>query len=66
MIQVISLNQQHTFYVNYDRIETVESTPDTLITLESGRKFLVSNPVDDIVKEIEDGKRRVHNFISDK
>ena len=40
MIEVTKLNGTKTL-VNSDLIEIVESTPDTVITLTSGRKIIV-------------------------
>jgi flagellar protein FlbD len=39
------------FILNADFIETIESTPDTMITLTSGKKIIVLNQVDDIVRK---------------
>jgi flagellar protein FlbD len=39
------------FVLNADLIETVESTPDTMITLTSGKKIIVQNKVDEIVRK---------------
>jgi len=39
------------FVLNADHIETIKSTPDTLITLNNGRKYLVINSVEDIVRK---------------
>jgi len=36
--------------VNADLIEFVESTPDTLISLTTGRKVMVREPLDDVVQ----------------
>ena len=40
MVQVTRLNGT-SFYVNAILIETIEETPDTLITLTTGKKFMV-------------------------
>lgn len=40
MIQFTRFNDS-TFYVNPELIETVEETPDTVVTLTTGRKFIV-------------------------
>lgn len=40
MIQFTRFNDS-TFYVNPELIETVEETPDTVVTLTTGRKFVV-------------------------
>ena len=39
------------FILNADFIEMIESTPDTMITLTSGKKIIVLNQVDDIVRK---------------
>jgi flagellar protein FlbD len=65
MINVTSLNGENKFFLNIDKIEIVEANPDTMISLESGRKYLVSESADDIVKLIEDTKRRLRGFAAD-
>jgi flagellar protein FlbD len=40
------------FLLNPDLIVTVESTPDTVITLENGTKFLVIEPPGDVAERI--------------
>lgn len=40
------------FVVNADLIETVESTPDTVISLVSGRKLVVAESVDEIIQRV--------------
>ena len=39
------------FILNADLIESIESTPDTMISLTSGKKYIVQNKVDDIVRK---------------
>lgn len=51
MIKVTRLNGKE-FILNAELIELVESTPDTVITLTSGKKMVVSEPVDEIVKRV--------------
>jgi len=41
-----------------DLIETIEATPDTVITLVTGREDVVKESVDEIVKGILDFRRR--------
>ena len=65
MVHVSSLNGESNYFINIDKIEIVEATPDTMISLESGRKYLVSESVEDVVKLIESAKRRIRSFISD-
>ena len=40
-----------------DLIETVEATPDTVITLTSGKKLLVKEPVDEVVRRVIEFRR---------
>lgn len=47
MIILTRLNGQR-FAVNPDLIERVESTPDTIVTLVDGTKYLVTQTIEDI------------------
>ena len=38
--------------VNADLIETVEATPDTIITLISGKKLMVVESVDHVIEQV--------------
>ena len=49
MINVTKLNGSE-IVVNADLIEFVESTPDTLITLTTGRKVMVLESLDEIIR----------------
>lgn len=40
------------FAVNADLIERVDDTPDTVVTLVDGRKYVVSEPVDEVIERI--------------
>ncbi len=48
MIKVTKLNGSE-LVVNADLIEFVESTPDTLISLTTGRKIMVREALDEVV-----------------
>jgi len=48
MIKVTKLNGTE-LVVNADLIEFIESTPDTLISLTTGRKIMVLEDLDDVV-----------------
>jgi flagellar protein FlbD len=48
------------FLVNCDLIEFVEETPDTVISMTSGRKLVVSETCDEIKRLIIEYKRRIH------
>jgi len=49
------------FYLNADIIQTVESTPDTVITLINNQKILVKNKAEEVVEKIIVYHRMVHN-----
>ncbi len=58
MIEVTRLNGIR-FSVNCDLIETVEETPDTVITLTNGKKFIVSENMEQIKSLVIDFKRQI-------
>jgi flagellar protein FlbD len=58
MIEVTRLNKKE-FVLNCDWIETVEATPDTVITLTNGKKYVVSESVDDIMKKVVEYKQKI-------
>jgi flagellar protein FlbD len=49
MIKVTKLNGRE-LVVNADLIEFVESTPDTLISLTTGRKIMVLEELDEVIQ----------------
>lgn len=51
MIKVTRLNGKEV-YVNPDLIETLESTPDTVITLTTGHKIIAVESIDDLIDRI--------------
>lgn len=57
MIQVTRINNSK-FVINADWIETVESTPDTVITLTNGRKYIVTEKVGDIINKVIEYKQK--------
>ena len=62
MIQVTRLNKS-VLYVNADLIEYLEATPDTIITLTTGRKIVARESVDDIVARVVEYKRQFMNTL---
>lgn len=58
MIKVTRINGRE-FYVNPHQIECMESTPDTVITLLSGAKFVVKEKIDDLIDEIIRYRQRI-------
>ncbi|BCY17906.1 MAG: flagellar FlbD family protein [Chloroflexi bacterium] len=60
MIALTRLNGTK-YYLNADLIVTVEGTPDTVISLTNGTKFVVRNRPEDVVQMIVQYQRLVHN-----
>lgn len=58
LISVSRLNNEP-FYVNPDAIEFIEETPDTVISLESGRKVVVAEPAEVIIARIVEYRRKI-------
>ena len=59
MILVTRLNGS-TFYVNEDMIEFIEATPDTIISLNTDRKLVVKESVEDLLEAIVAFRRQVY------
>lgn len=62
MIKLRRFNGQE-FILNADLIETLEATPDTVISLTNGRKYVVRNPVEEIVRNTIEYKRLCNNSV---
>jgi flagellar protein FlbD len=62
MLTVIELTRFNgtRFYLNADLVEYIEATPDTLITLSSGKRHLVKEDVLTVVERIIAYHRRIH------
>lgn len=58
MIEVTRLNDSK-IMVNSDLIETVEETPDTVLTLTTGRKFVVKESRQDVKNLVISYKRDI-------
>ena len=58
MIKVNRLNNEE-FWINCDHIEFLEATPDTIISLQSGRKVVVSQSVEEIMELIAGYKKKI-------
>ncbi|UZQ86922.1 flagellar FlbD family protein [Thermoclostridium stercorarium] len=58
MIEVTRLNNK-AFILNCEWIETVEATPDTVITLTNGRKYVVAEKVEEVVRKVIEYKRKI-------
>lgn len=51
MIELRRLNDK-AFILNCELIESIEETPDTVITLTTGKKLLVKETVDEIINKV--------------
>lgn len=51
MITLTRLNGKE-FVLNDDLIQTIEETPDTVITLTNGAKYIVNEDYEEIKKEL--------------
>lgn len=59
MIPLRRLNNQPVV-VNCDLIESVESTPDTVVTLTSGNKLIVRESLEEICRRVIAFKRQIY------
>lgn len=59
MIALTRLNGQP-IMVNADLIESVETTPDTVVTLTSGNKLIVRDTMEQVQQNIIDFKRKIY------
>ena len=50
-------DKQGEFILNAEMIETIEETPDTVISLNNGKKLLVEEPMEDVVRRVMMYKR---------
>ena len=62
MIRVTRINHSP-LVLNSDLIEHVESTPDTVISLTSGQKYVVLESADDVVEKIVEFRRRLYHDV---
>lgn len=65
MVGLTKMNQ-HRIVINADQIEIIETTPDTVITMTNGHKYIVMENAEEVVALIVKYKQRIFNMISDK
>ncbi|MFA5523323.1 MAG: flagellar FlbD family protein [Tissierellales bacterium] len=58
MIKVMRLNKSE-FMVNCELIEFIEETPDTVITLTTGKKIVVKDSIDELLNKVIEYKRSI-------
>jgi len=64
VIRLTRLNGR-AFLLNADLIKFMEETPDTVITLVNGERFLVTETSDEIVDRVVDYGKRLRAFPTD-
>ncbi|MBW5456475.1 endoflagellar protein [Clostridium sporogenes] len=52
MIQVTGMNHE-SFTLNAENIEKIEQVPESLITLVNGKKYIVTETPDEIIKKVK-------------
>ena len=55
-------NKKGEFILNAEIIDTIEETPDTVVTLTNGKKLIVDEPMDEIVRRVMKYRRALHQF----
>ncbi|MCL2125774.1 MAG: flagellar FlbD family protein [Oscillospiraceae bacterium] len=59
MILVTRINKVDQFYINEDMIEFIEETPDTIISLNTGKKMAVMETAIEVIEQIREEKIRI-------
>jgi len=57
MIRLTKINGQE-FFINSDLMEFIESTPDTIISLTTGKKVIVKETAEDIIEKVIEFKSK--------
>ncbi|MFW5999104.1 MAG: flagellar FlbD family protein [Bacillota bacterium] len=67
MIKLTKMNGEE-IVINIDLVETVQATPDTVISLSTGKKVLVENDVEEIIEKVINYKRKINSsgFVVEK
>jgi len=55
-------NNKGEFILNAEIIETIEQTPDTVITLTNGKKLIVAEKMDEVVRRVMTYRRALKSF----
>ena len=62
MILLTKLNNAHVT-VNCEMIQSIEETPDTIITLGNGDKIVVKERMNTIIDEVVEYRRRIRRLV---
>jgi flagellar protein FlbD len=65
MIKVTRLNGTE-LIINSDLIEFVESTPDTIISLVTGKKIMVQETAETVIEKVAEFKRKSSERITSR
>ena len=60
MIHLTRLNRIP-LVLNADLIETIEATPDTVISLTTGQKLVVLEPAEEVVRRVLEFRRAIYS-----
>lgn len=63
MINVTRINGMG-FVINAEIIQTLEATPDTVITLTTGTKYIVKESCDEIIDKVVAYKKRIFSGLA--
>ena len=56
------VNKKGVFILNAEIIETIEETPDTVVTLINGKKLIVDEPMDEVVRRVMAYRRALRKY----
>lgn len=65
MIEVTRLNGKK-LILNSDLIESMEATPDTVITLTGGNKYVVAETTEELIRKVTEYKRHCHPLFQEE
>ncbi|MCL1826779.1 MAG: flagellar FlbD family protein [Candidatus Cloacimonetes bacterium] len=57
MVRLTKINNQE-FFINSDLMEFIESTPDTIISLTTGKKIIVKESAEEVIEKIIEYKSK--------
>jgi flagellar protein FlbD len=60
MVRLTRLNHVP-LVLNADLIEHIEVTPDTVIAMTTGQKFMVLEPAEEVIRKVVDYRRSIMN-----
>ena len=61
MIKLTRIKSHDEFVLNAELIEMIEETPDTVVTLTNGKKLLVEESMEELVRKVMQYRRAIFN-----